>query len=96
MTVPTIKVLIDQGRSSKLNEPDLPKVTQLVTVRTGTQSNFSGTKTSTLFTAAFNKGQMHLQIGEQKGEGTACPRNRKSPINNTEIRMKHTSLKLQP
>jgi hypothetical protein len=96
MAIPTVEVPIGQRKSLKLNEPDLPKVTQLVTVRSGTQSNFSGTETSTLFTAAFNKGQMHLQSREQKGEGTACPGNRKSPINNTEIRMKHTSLKLQP
>lgn len=84
-----------------MNEPDLPKVTQLVTVRSGTRSNLSGTKTSILFTAAFNNGQLHLASREQKGE-ERCREMEwgatgvgKSPIN-TEIRKKERALKLQP
>lgn len=87
-----------------MNEPDLPKVTQLVTVRSGTRSNLSGTKTNTLFTAAFNKGQMHLAKRERKGEGrgnwSGVPPEwgatgvGKSPIN-TVIRNEEQTLKLQ-
>lgn len=86
-----------------MNEPDLPKVTQLVTVRSGTRSNLPGTKTSILFTAAFNKGQLHSARREQKGEGRCREMEwgatgvgvGKSPIN-TEIRKEEQALELQP